>query len=74
LNDLSLLEGHSTSFITISYSILFRSAPGSASPVRRSRARQSRARRSGVRRSGGRRGGGEREAEVKRKRENQGGT
>jgi hypothetical protein len=30
LNDLFLLEGRSTSFITISYSILFRSAPGSA--------------------------------------------
>jgi hypothetical protein len=40
LNDLFLLEGRSTSFITISYSILFRLAPGSALPARRSRARR----------------------------------
>jgi hypothetical protein len=32
LNDLFLLEGHSTSSITISYSIVFYSAPGSAEP------------------------------------------
>jgi hypothetical protein len=55
LNDLFLLEGRTMSSITISYSILFRSAPGSASPARRS----------GARRSGARRGGGEREAEGK---------
>jgi hypothetical protein len=37
LNNLFLLEGHSTSSITISYSILFCSAPGSA---KRSEARR----------------------------------
>jgi hypothetical protein len=40
LNDLFLLEGRSTSFITISYSILFRSAPGSASPAKQGEAEQ----------------------------------
>jgi hypothetical protein len=46
LNDLFLLEGRSTSFITISYSILFRSAPGSEpSEAKRREARRSKARR-----------------------------
>jgi hypothetical protein len=44
LNDLFLLEGLSTSSITISYSILFRSAPGSALPARQSGARRGRER------------------------------
>jgi hypothetical protein len=35
LNVLFLLEGRSTSFLTIPYLILFRSAPGSASPAKR---------------------------------------
>jgi hypothetical protein len=40
LNDLFLLEGCSTSSMTISYSILFGLAPGSALPARRSRGRR----------------------------------